>query len=283
MARLFVSDLDGTLLDRQGRLSGYSRDGLTRLLEGGLLFTVASARSVCSIRSILGDLPLSLPVIEFNGAFLSDLRSGTHHFCRAIQPPVAREFVREACRRGFLPTVSTFHDAEDRLYYTGSNHVGLDWFFEERERTNDPRLRRVASLQDCLHEQVVCLTVIGDREQVDPFAAWVGAACGGSLQLNCFDHAYSPACWLTAHDRRATKDQALGVLAAGLGLGLEEVTVFGDAGNDLPLFEAAGYRVAVANAVPELKALADLVIGDHETDSVVRYLAGCAPERPGTP
>lgn len=46
---LYISDLDGTLLDRETTLSRYSRDTLNALMDQGLLFTVASARSVASI------------------------------------------------------------------------------------------------------------------------------------------------------------------------------------------------------------------------------------------
>ena len=65
---LYVSDLDGTLLDRNARLSDITRYGLTRLLDAGLTFTVATARHVSSVRQILEGLPLQLPVISSNGA-----------------------------------------------------------------------------------------------------------------------------------------------------------------------------------------------------------------------
>ena len=67
---LYVSDLDGTLLRNDTSLSQYSKDTLNALLDQGLLFTVASARSIASMRHVLADLPLRLPVVEFNGAFV---------------------------------------------------------------------------------------------------------------------------------------------------------------------------------------------------------------------
>lgn len=78
MSHLYVSDLDGTLLSNNGTLSNNSRAALQQLLSDGVAFSVASARSVVSIKPILSGIRLSLPVIEFNGAFLSDLDSGRH-------------------------------------------------------------------------------------------------------------------------------------------------------------------------------------------------------------
>ena len=65
---LYISDLDGTLLRPDGALSDYSRDGLNGLIADGMHFTVATARSVVSIRQLLQGLQLSLPVINLNGA-----------------------------------------------------------------------------------------------------------------------------------------------------------------------------------------------------------------------
>jgi len=76
---LYISDLDGTLLNNKPELSLFSRERLQALIADGLHFTVASARSVNSIRSLLGELKLTLPVISFNGAYISDLASGEHY------------------------------------------------------------------------------------------------------------------------------------------------------------------------------------------------------------
>ncbi len=75
---LYISDLDGTLLRDNASLSDYARTSLSRMLHAGLPFTVASARSIVAIRSILEGLPLRLPVVEFNGAFISDFATGAH-------------------------------------------------------------------------------------------------------------------------------------------------------------------------------------------------------------
>ncbi len=89
MTTLYVSDLDGTLIRDDLTLSPEARGDLCALLAEGALITVASARSVTSIRAILGDIPFPLPIIEFNGAFLSEYRTGRHEIVNAI-PTAAR-------------------------------------------------------------------------------------------------------------------------------------------------------------------------------------------------
>lgn len=69
---LYVSDLDGTLLRRDGTLSAQSAALLNGCMERGLLFTIATARSWNSAGPLLSKLRLTLPVITYNGAFLVD-------------------------------------------------------------------------------------------------------------------------------------------------------------------------------------------------------------------
>ena len=83
---IYISDLDGTLLTKNAVLSDFSKNKLQELLEDGLLFTVASARSVVSMAVALHGLKLPLPIVEFNGAFISDLESGRHEIINSIEP-----------------------------------------------------------------------------------------------------------------------------------------------------------------------------------------------------
>jgi 5-amino-6-(5-phospho-D-ribitylamino)uracil phosphatase len=75
---LYVCDIDGTLLGPDARLSEFARDGLNELLAAGVQLTLASSRRTISMRSLFAGGDLSLPVIEVNGAFVSELHSGRH-------------------------------------------------------------------------------------------------------------------------------------------------------------------------------------------------------------
>lgn len=274
--RLYVSDLDGTLLDGDGRLSDFTRRELTRLLDEGLRFTVASARSVATMRIILGDLPLKLPVIEFNGAFISDYGTGRHRFVRAMRAEVAAEVAAQAARSGVPAIVSTWDGAADRVYYTHVANDGIGAYVTNRENMGDPRLRRVESLDEGLAEEVVCLTIVHQRPVLEEIQSWAVERYGNDVKTTVFEDLYTEGGWhwLTVHHPHATKAHALRELADGLGVAMEDITVFGDDLNDLPLFEAAGHAVAVANARETVMAASDEIIGPHTEDAVVRYLAG---------
>lgn len=274
MNSFYVSDLDGTLLRPDASLSEFSETVLREMLADGLLFTVASARSVVSMQGILRGLPLRLPVIEFNGAFLSDLATGRHETVNALSPSIAESVYALALRHGMVPFVSSFDGTEDRVHYAAATNAGMHWYLKDRRRHRDHRWQGISDdLAASLREQVVCLTVVAEEQPLAQLQAAVLSAHGGAVETHLFENQYSPGWyWLTVHDRRATKDQAIRILAERYGLTGSEIVVFGDQSNDLKMFQMADRAVAVSNATEELKRHAGAIIGPNETDSVAKFI-----------
>lgn len=270
---LYVSDLDGTLLDRNAQLSAPSRAGLRVLLEQGLLFTVASARHVSSIRSILGDLPLRLPVISGNGAYIGAMGSDQHELVHAMQPALAQSIFALIRRLGLMPFFSTHNGQFDQLFYQTTQNQGQQAFVDERLRNADPRLRHTARLQDHLHDPVVTFVIIEREPVLLALQAEIAALCGDAVETHVADDLYLPGWpWLTVHDKRASKDQAIKTLAQRYGLAEREIVVFGDHVNDVSMLRAAHRGIAMENAIEAVKQEAHTVIGPHYEDSVLRFI-----------
>ena len=98
MTRVYVTDLDGTLLDPSARLSPATRDGLLRLLDAGVHVTIATARSLASMQEILRGIPLELPVVEMCGAALTRFPDGERLEVADLSPDVADDVRRSGCR-----------------------------------------------------------------------------------------------------------------------------------------------------------------------------------------
>ena len=73
---LYVSDLDGTLLDMHSEFPRHWVERLNRLIDRGLKFTIATARNYDSVHPILHEVNLQLPLILFNGAYLTHFETG---------------------------------------------------------------------------------------------------------------------------------------------------------------------------------------------------------------
>ena len=271
--RLYISDLDGTLLNGSGKLSDFSRDNLKRLLEAGLNFTVASARAINEIKPVLGDIPIKLPVIAINGAYLSDYKTGRHLIINSLEKSIAEAIFDIIRKANLWPFVCTFNGTDDRLYYQTLSHPAMHWYRQAILALNDQRLRETVNLAGVFNETVISLAVMGDKEPVGQVAQMLDEQFPGRLENFYFENPYSLGFWwLTIHDKKACKSIALRELLNMTGFKREQLTVFGDHINDIRMFELAGRAVAVENADERTKATEDEIIGTNDDDSVVRYL-----------
>ncbi|MCH2108972.1 MAG: Cof-type HAD-IIB family hydrolase [Polyangiaceae bacterium] len=270
---LYLSDLDGTLLDHKGELSERTRQGLLKLLQEGIAFSVASARSYFSITKLFGDIPFQLPIIEFNGAFLTDYQTGEHLEINSLGRALGEEIfdrVRLAQQR---PFVCSFNGEEDCLHYDELQNPGMVWYENRRRSAGDPRLRQTRDLRSTMQEEVVSLTVMDQGEaKIRSLHDELKLAYGDELQLYCYENEYSrDTWWLTIHHRNASKHIAMKTLREKFAPD-HELVAFGDNVNDLLMLEHADRAIAVENAVPELLGLADQVVEHHAKDSVIRFI-----------
>lgn len=277
---LYVTDLDGTLLQDDATLSPHARAELTRLLESGLNFTFATARSVVSARQILGDLPLRLPVVCANGAYLSDYHSGAHRRVQGLAKPLDRELLDLMRGRGFHPFASTWDGKADGLYLAQLVNEAMRWYEQDRIRSGDERLSYVADLHEILDQQVICFNVMAHWDPLAALEQELRDTFGERVHMYFYENWYSPEWyWLSIYDQQATKANAIRLVLDDQGLTPEQLTVFGDQLNDLSMFGLAGTALAMDNAHPAVKAQATQVIGSNQADSVVRYLMAQAVRR----
>tara|TARA_A100001037_G_scaffold113496_1_gene103399 strand:+ start:283 stop:1128 length:846 start_codon:yes stop_codon:yes gene_type:complete len=273
---LYISDLDGTLLRPDGTLSPASRDGLNRLIADGLHFTVATARSIASIRHLLAGLDLRLPVVNLNGALLSDVSSGRHQYVQAIPPEIAAVVYEQTRAMGPYPFISTYGPRGDALYYSRVENAGMQWLVDDRLDAGDERLQQIEDLRAALCEQVLAFTIIVHQPALlQTLQATLEERYPGRLQMYIFPNGYSQSgdTWLTICHARATKDRAIRKLLTWGNYRVEDLTVFGDGDNDIGMFELAPRAIATANATKRLRNLATDVIGPNSEDGVVRYLS----------
>ena len=263
---LFVSDLDGTLLAPDGKLSAYTLDTLGHLVDMGVRMSFATARSYITAMKVIGDVPGSLPMILHNGAFIQR-RDGSfvlkNLFCREDAV-----FLRDVLDRYGIPAiVYTLDGAAEYFSYLPNRITPEERAFID-SRGIDPRDRTVTSEEELWGGEVFYIACIGGAERLSAAASEISAR-GGVTVLNHPDY-YTGDMWLELLPEGASKASAMKELCRLLGCG--RTVVFGDAENDLDMFRAADEKYAVANAVPEIIGAADRVIGPNGEDGVARFL-----------
>jgi 5-amino-6-(5-phospho-D-ribitylamino)uracil phosphatase len=270
---LYVSDLDGTLLGSDGALSLATRNIINRLISNGLRFTVATARSPARTLSVVHGLQLQLPMICLNGAVTVDPRSARWLSMNAISAETVARLVSDGASLGLSPFLMGEDMQREALMFSQLQCHAQEQFIAQR--ANEPRLRKVEVLRPL--DQTLCVTFVGESARLAVLERRLAGASMGALTFRLMDYPEIDGA-ATLDISRADVDKVICLeqLALSLGLRADEVVVFGDHLNDLPMFSWAGTAVAVDNARPEALAAADLRCMSNDADGVAKFLANCA-------
>ena len=273
MKKIYVSDLDGTLLNEKGELSDETYEILKSLLNTGLLFTVASARPVTAIKRILRGLPISLPVISANGAYISNLHTLEHIAVNAMEGNSAKELVACSKEMNLNVFVSTYTKQGDKTYWNRFENSGQQKFVEERIANKDPRLTFTIDIEKEINNPVIMFMILDEKVKLELFIQKLSGQTKQRLDIHINEDVYDKDyCWLVATNVKATKHEAIKEILKAHALEGRELIVFGDQTNDISMMGLAHKSVAVANAVQAVKEIATEVIGKNTDNSVALYI-----------
>jgi hydroxymethylpyrimidine pyrophosphatase-like HAD family hydrolase len=253
--RLVASDLDGTLLRSDDSVSQRTLEALARTVAAGIRFVLVSARSPGWLAPEAARLGLDGIGICCNGAVVYDYGAERVLIHRPLEPETARELVHGlrlaapgvvfGCER---PSGFTAEPAYRPLF---------------RPPDSIPRADGLA-----LVAEPVTKLVLQHPELSQPELHAIAAGFGGETIEAC----YSGAGLVEIAAAGVTKGAALGDLCAELGIDSGETIAFGDMPNDVSMLEWAGRGVAVANAHPDVLAVADEVTASNDEDGVALVL-----------
>lgn len=261
---LFVSDLDGTLLNANQRISNFSRETLNRLIDVGLHFTYATARSLTSAKEVTEGLNLKMPVIVYNGAFVQDAESGRTVTSKQFLAGEASDILALFFLHDVYPRVYALHDGVERFAYL-ADYASVGTVAYLAKRSHDKRANPTSE-DKLLCGDVFCFSVIDEYNKLLPLYEALRYRYHAILYRDPYTNDY----WLEILPKYATKADAVTELKKMYDF--DRVVVFGDEKNDLSMFEIADDCFAVANANDEVKRVASGVIASHDCDGVAKYL-----------
>jgi len=263
--KLVISDFDGTLLRDDNTISSRTVKAIKKFVDMGGIFTVSTGRMCNSILARLPELGLdkiNIPLMGYQGARIIDNLTGEVLFERNISNADAVKLVRDCKDQNLYHQV---YFAPDRLVT-----AELNWISDKYCKAVGVTAEGVGDLEEYLiktkldcHKVLVILEPERAREVMKGFSErHVGTTA-------FISHPY----FVEMVSQEAGKGNAAKWAAEKLGITMEEIIGIGDSFNDIPLVETAGRGIAVANAMPELKAVADEVSEyNNNEDAVARIL-----------
>lgn len=275
MKHLFVTDLDGTLLNGDSRVSERSSAIISELSRHGVPITVATARTPATVVPILSHTHTSLPAIVMTGAALWDREHNRYVSTRPFAPELDEEVMASIRECGIEPLRYTFTDTDPLLHVYCNRPLSeaTEAFIRDRK---DATLKEFHIDEACpASAQTMLYFAMGPRANV--FAAADRLRERGDCSVSAFTDIFGPDTGILEVFASGV-DKASAITALKKQVGADRVTVYGDNLNDLPMMAVADDAVAVANALPEVKEAANRVIGYNTADAVALDIAAHYPE-----
>jgi Cof subfamily protein (haloacid dehalogenase superfamily) len=257
---LVAIDVDGTLVNSANRLTAATKAAIRDVLAHNIGVTLVSGRARLTMEPFIKELGLTLPFISSSGAHIIDPTNNKTLYYSAMPAEVLSIIVQYA-REAHAPII--FQES-DRIFYEGSE-AELQYLSEAYTidiTVADEFKAHFIQVDDILHAHSEPTKVYMCH---DP-AIVQGIEAKLKQQHLPIYMTYSAPPYLEITSIDATKGEALRRLATHLNLDLKRILAIGDSRNDLSMFEIVGKRVAMGNAVPEVKAVADLIAPTNDQD-----------------
>ncbi len=271
MKRLYVTDMDGTLLGADSRVSAVSEAMLRELCSRGVAVTVATARTPATVQPLLCNTGISIPAIVMTGAAMWDFDSQRYLDPRFIDDRDVDALIREFCAHGVAPFVYTLSASDGMLavYHASALSPHELKFYEERSSLPLKKFEFVpqVSVGSMAGAGVVLFLGMAPLERIEALASDIRMKTQLSVSAypDIFNHSLG---YIEVFAPGVSKAAAILELKRRLGAG--HVTVYGDNLNDIPMFAVADEAVAVGNALPEVRKAASRVIDRNTDDAVAR-------------
>lgn len=264
---LYVTDLDGTLLNSHDFINPYSIETINSLVEKGMLFTYATARSLVSASVVAKGLSTQIPVIAYNGAFIFHPATGEILASEGFRQEEREKAVAAMKEQKPCVLVYSYVEGVEKVsWVTDRENDGLRRYLSLRK--GDRRLRPLPDEEKLFEGEIFYFTCIGEKQELLP----VYEIFSGDERYNCTlqQELYRPEYFCEIMPKKATKANAI-LKLKGLWK-CDRVVSFGDAVNDLSMFGISDECYAVENAVEELKKAATGVIESNDADGVAKWL-----------
>jgi Cof subfamily protein (haloacid dehalogenase superfamily) len=260
--KLFIIDLDGTLLHNHHHMTKTTESGLKQWVDMGVDIVIATGRPFRSSIMFYDALGLKTPIINYNGSLITSPYDNA-----------------------FIPRNLTI-DASDILKLFNGVYDHIENIFCE-VKDDIYLLHDTEEIRPLLHYFNGASLITGDFNQSldrDPNGCIIIAKNNDGEMIEQFVKDHLPHLnsrnWgdnyhyiIEVYTKQTTKGIAIEYVADYLGYDMSDVIAIGDAGNDIDMIEKAGLGVAMKNAQDQLKDIADMVL-DHtnQEDGVLKFI-----------
>lgn len=251
MKKLLLFDLDGTLLRSDKTVSSNTLEVLNDCKQAGCLIGISTLRSEQNCIALIENVPADI-LVSSGGALIK--KGGDYVYKSVFSIERTKELIRTA-REICGPNSEITIDTVDKHYWNYKvNPMEYDKAWGTSIWTD---------YSDFSEEALKMCVEIFSEEQAELLKA--------SL-TDCDIVKFSDGNWYKITQLGIDKESVLKCVCEACNIGFEDIISFGDDYADIGMIKKSGLGVAMGNAVPELKAVADIVIGTNDEEGIAHFL-----------
>lgn len=256
--RLIALDIDGTLTNSEKKITDKTKQALIEAEKDGIRLVLASGRPIAGLRDLAHELKMDEyhGILEgMNGGRLEDAQTGEVLFERDIDYDLAIDIINHL--RQF--DVSIMVPYGDTIYVNDKNGYKVDY----ESAINNMKVKEPEDLIAAIHFPVAKILIAAEPEYLNEHAEEIIAPFANDV-----DSMFTADFYYEIQPKGINKATALHGLGLKLGIAPGEIMAFGDAENDREMLQYAGMGIAMQNARPKLKEVADYVTKSNDEDGV---------------
>ncbi|MBT2570055.1 Cof-type HAD-IIB family hydrolase [Planococcus sp. ISL-110] len=255
MYKMIAIDLDGTLFTDELTISPNTVTAIQKAIEMGTVVTIATGRMFSSAQLIAQQLGIHAPLITYQGAMIKSAGKADAMYERSVSPGIAEKLIGIAREKNIHLQVY-----QDDILYGAEETEKLVVYAEAVQvpYAIEPDLIGLAQ------KGFTKLLFIDEPDVLDLLQKELQSLFGESAYIEKSKKNY-----LEVTHPEANKGSALLFLANMLGINRSEIIGIGDNHNDFELLKAAGFGIAMGNAVQAVKDIADYTTLTNNDEGVL--------------
>ncbi|MFD0714768.1 Cof-type HAD-IIB family hydrolase [Paenibacillus sp. GCM10027626] len=254
MYKLIAIDIDDTLLTDDLTVTEGTKAALAAAAEQGVFVTLATGRMFPSAKKIAAQIELNVPIITYQGSLVKTLFDEQVLYERSVPEDAARELYQFCQDNGLHLQLYI----EDQLYVEEDNDKIKGYSaLSKIPYIVEPDFDRL------IGQPSTKMLIIDDPDKLDRIAEQLAPVIGDRVHIT-----KSKPHYLEFMHKEGTKGHAIQFMASHIGCTMDQVIAIGDSWNDHEMIEVAGLGVAMDNALPKLKDIANYVTRSNNDEGV---------------